>query len=82
MRALTFAAALLVTTLGHNAWAQSAAEHQERQSDRGEGQPKSTAEQQTAELSAHAARRNDWREDAHNSRLGARDSMASLQGRK
>lgn len=28
MRALTFAAALLVTTLGHFAWAQSEAEHQ------------------------------------------------------
>ncbi|MGY4288179.1 hypothetical protein ACVWXO_007399 [Bradyrhizobium sp. LM2.7] len=28
MRALTFAAALLVTTLGHAAWAQSASEHE------------------------------------------------------
>ena len=70
MRALTLAAALLVTTLGDSAWARSAAEHQERQPNRGKEQPKSTAEQpKTEELSAHAARRVDWREDAHNSRL-------------
>ncbi|MDA9504227.1 hypothetical protein XI09_05520 [Bradyrhizobium sp. CCBAU 11386] len=38
MRALTFAAALLVTTLGHAAWAQSAAEHQGHHPDQKEAQ--------------------------------------------
>jgi hypothetical protein len=50
MRALTFAAALLVTTLGHSAWAQSAAEHQGHHPDQKEAQeqPKPKAGQPEA----------------------------------
>jgi hypothetical protein len=38
MRTLTFAAALLVTTLGHSAWAQSAEDHQGHHPDQKEAQ--------------------------------------------
>jgi hypothetical protein len=45
VRALTFAAALLVTTLGHAAWAQSAAEHQGHHPDGKEAQEQPKAVQ-------------------------------------
>ncbi|MBR0952171.1 Spy/CpxP family protein refolding chaperone [Bradyrhizobium canariense] len=45
MRALTFAAALLVTTLGHAAWAQPAAEHQGHHPDPKEAQEQPKAVQ-------------------------------------
>ncbi|TFV44536.1 Spy/CpxP family protein refolding chaperone [Bradyrhizobium niftali] len=45
MRALTFAAALLVTTLGHAAWAQSAAEHEGHHPDQKQEQAKPKADQ-------------------------------------
>jgi hypothetical protein len=45
MRAMTFAAALLATTLGHAAWAQSAAEHEGHHPDQKQGQATPKADQ-------------------------------------
>lgn len=45
MRALSFAAALLVTTLGHAAWAQSAAEHEGHHPDQKQEQAMPKADQ-------------------------------------